>query len=412
MKRWKKLLLLLLLLVLISQIPFAYRRYKLGRLHAAIQQLNSQRVAPSDNSQLIEYKGVVHVHSFLGGHSTGNFEDIIAAAQANQLDFVMMTEHPSKNFNTAAMTLSEEHGGMLFVDGNEVSTASGDRLLLLPGDWRAASASSLSTQEVLASRKDDGVTLVAYPNEFKSWEQSGYKGLEVYNVYTNARRINALVMFFDALWSYRAYPDLLFANFYRRPTENLKIWDEEIQRKGERLVATAGNDSHANVGISLNDSTGKTLLGTKLDPYERSFRLVRMHVIVSPLHSLDPRHPALIVDKWVLLTSLAAGHCFIAFDLFGDASGFRYAAHDRDENRIMGDEIKLEDQVTLSVSVPIPARILLLKDGSVLYDESGIRTRDFTVSEKGSYRVEAYLPQLPGPAGNQPWIISNPIYVR
>jgi hypothetical protein len=37
---------------------------------------------------------------------------------------------------------------------------------------------------------------------------------------------------------------------------------------------------------------------------------------------------------------------------------------------------------------------------------------EFQVSEKGIYRVEVYLPQLPLPAGAQPWIISNPIYVR
>jgi hypothetical protein len=37
---------------------------------------------------------------------------------------------------------------------------------------------------------------------------------------------------------------------------------------------------------------------------------------------------------------------------------------------------------------------------------------DFVAREKGSYRVEVYLPNLPKPAGDQPWIISNPIYVR
>ncbi|MFN2514216.1 MAG: hypothetical protein ABR568_22730, partial [Pyrinomonadaceae bacterium] len=126
--------LILLVLVLLSQIPFAYRRYKLGRLRAAIQQLNSQRVAPQDNDSFTEYKGVVHVHSFLGGHSSGNFEEIIAAAQSNELDFVVMTEHTSHNFNTAAMTLKGTHGGILFVNGNEVTTANADRLLLLPGD--------------------------------------------------------------------------------------------------------------------------------------------------------------------------------------------------------------------------------------------------------------------------------------
>ena len=99
MKRWKKLLLLLLLLLAISQIPFIYRRYKLGRLQAAIQQLNSESVQAEKLGDPAEFKGVIHVHSFLGGHSTGTFADIISAAQANELDFVVMTEHPSSNFN-------------------------------------------------------------------------------------------------------------------------------------------------------------------------------------------------------------------------------------------------------------------------------------------------------------------------
>src|SRR3981081_2370119 len=111
MKRWKKLLLILLLIALLSQIPFAYRRYKLGRLNAAIQQLNSQRVVTGINTDLVEYKGVIHVHSFLGGHSTGNFEEIIAAAKSNQLNFVVMTEHTSENFNTAALTLKGKQYG-------------------------------------------------------------------------------------------------------------------------------------------------------------------------------------------------------------------------------------------------------------------------------------------------------------
>ncbi|MGH9931939.1 MAG: hypothetical protein ACREA9_22290, partial [Pyrinomonadaceae bacterium] len=281
MKRWKKLVLLLLTLVVLSQLPFGYRRYRLGRLHAAIQQLNSQRVEIADKTGELELKGVLHVHSSLGGHSTGNFADIIAAAQSNQLDFVVMTEHPSPNFNTADMTLKGEHSGVLFVNGNEVRTSTGDRLLVMPGDALAADDSKVPTQDVL-SRRSNSLSLVAYPEEFKSWRASGYKGLEVYNVYTNARHLNPLVMFFDSLWSYRSYPDLLFANFYERPTENLKRWDEQIKQAGKRLVATAGNDAHANIGISLNDSSGKTLLGFKLDPYERSFRLVRLHVFVHP----------------------------------------------------------------------------------------------------------------------------------
>ncbi len=411
MKRWKKLLLVLLVLGLLSQIPFAYRRYKLGRLHAAIQELNSQRVVIQDNSGLTEFKGVVHVHSFLGGHSTGNFADIILAAQSNQLNFVIMTEHPERDFNTAEMTLKGEHGGVLFINGNEVKTATGDRLLLIPGDAQATADSQRSTEEVL-SRRTSGLELVAYPEEFESSEATGYEGVEVYNVYANARRINPLVMFFDALWSYRSYPDLLFANFYRRPDESLRKWDELITRKAQRVVATAGNDAHANVGISLNDSSGKTWLGFKLDPYERSFRLVRLHVLAHNRSSLNGQLSFPSLDDKLMLDAIGAGHCFIGFDLFGDATGFRFTAHAGDENKIMGDEIKLADQLTLNVTVPVSARILLLKDGLLIREADGVNQLEFATREKGSYRVEVYLPQLPRPAGEQPWIISNPIYVR
>jgi hypothetical protein len=411
MKRWKKPLLILFVLVALSQIPFAYRRYQLGRLHAAIQQLNSGRVVSATNDGLAEFKGVVHVHSFLGGHSTGNFEDITSAAQSNQLNFVVMTEHPSNNFNTAEMTLRGEHGGVLFINGNEVSTAAGDRLLLIPGDGLAGSDSHRSTSEVL-SRRTSGLALVAYPEEFKSWDTLGYNGIEIYNVYTNARQINPLVMFFDGLWSYRSYPDLLFANFYRRPDGSLKKWDELISEKGQRLVATAGNDAHANVGMSLNDSTGKTLLGFKLDPYERSFRLVRLHVLADDLSRLNGQVRFPLLDEGALLNAISSGHCFIGFDLFGDTTGFRFVAQDADEKKMMGDEIKLQDQVRFDVSVPIPARVVLLKDGVQIQEATGVNRMDFVANEKGSYRVEVYLPQLPGAAGDQPWIISNPIYVR
>lgn len=409
MKRWKKLLLCLLALLAISQIPFIYRRYKLGRLQTAIQQLNSQSVRSEKIGDPAEFKGVIHVHSFLGGHSTGNFADIISAAQANQLNFVVMTEHPSPNFNTAEMTLKGNHGGVLFVNGNEVSTALGDRLLLIPGDAQAADDGKWSTQEVLSGHSS-GLNVVAYPQEFKSWGASGYKGIEVYNVYTNARRMNPVVMFFDALWSYRSYPDLLFATFYERPAESLKLWDEQIKQRGQRIVATAGNDAHANIGMSLNDSSGKTLLGFKLDPYERSFRLVRMHVLVNLLSSGLVDFSSL--QERYLLAAISEGHCFIGFDLFGDTTGFRYSAHDEDQDRVMGDEIKLENEVRLSVSVPVAARIVLLKDGEVVDDKSALSKLEFVAREKGSYRVEVYLPQLPRPAGGQPWIISNPIYVR
>ncbi|MEO7969938.1 MAG: hypothetical protein ABI698_01470 [bacterium] len=403
MKRWQKLFLVLLAILICSQIPFAYRRYRLGRLSNAIQQNNSQR-QPKPDEKFVEYKGVVHVHSFLGGHSTGTFEAIIAAAKQNQLDFVVMTEHTSANFNTAAMTLKDVHSGVLFVNGNEVSAPAQERLLIFPGDQTVVATEGSSVADLLARAKARGaLALVAYPEEFKSWNAPGYDGVEVYNVYTNARAINPLVMLFDGLWSYRSYPDLLFATFYARPANGLHLWDDAIRQSGKRLVATAGNDAHANVGLSLKDASGKTLIGFQADPYERSFRLVRMHVLMPAGAALNSTN---------LLQEFSAGHCFIGFDLFGDTTGFRFTATNGTEQKLQGDEIAAGNGVTLSVRVPVSARVVLLKDGQAFSDETGIKEKDYAVTEKGSYRVEIYLPQLPGAVSQQPWIISNPVYAR
>ena len=372
MRSKKFILLVVFLVLLLSQIPFAYRRFKLRRLNSTISQLQSQR-NPQQTAGYTEYKGVVHVHSFLGGHSSGTFGEIISAAQANQLQFVIMTEHTEKDFDTAAMTLQGVHGGVLFINGNEVSQENGDRLLVLPGD----------------------VSIAAYPEEFKNWDSTRINGVEVYNVFTNAKRINPVIAFFDVLWSKRSYPDLIFALYLQRPDQNLKKWDQALAHA--RLTATGGNDAHANIGVSLKDSAGKTLLGIQLDPYATSFRLVRLHVLIEQGKTLDAAS---------LMEAVRAGHCYIGFDFLGDASGFVFEA---ENGKIQGDEISLDTGTRLRVRSPVPGRIVIFKDGAVWVDESGISAREVAITERGVYRAEVYLPQLGVTA---PWIISNPVYVR
>lgn len=348
-----------------------------------MQRVNSERSAAQQDDRFTEYKGVVHVHSFLGGHSSGTFQEIISAAKANELHFVIMTEHTERDFDTAAMTLRDIHGGVLFVNGNEVSSENGDRSLVIPGS------------EV----ERDRFKIVAYPQEVKNWNADGFTGIEVFNVYTNAQQINPVVAFFDALWSRRTYPDLMFALYYQRPHENLRLWDQKLADS----TATAGNDAHANIGVSLRDSSGKTLAAIQLDPYEVSFRLVRMHVLI------DRNKP---LDQTNLLEALKAGHCFIGFDFLGDPSGFSFTAESQGQQKIQGDEIALSADTRLKVRTPVSSRVLLFKDGNVIADENGVTNKDFPVSERGTYRVEVYLPQLGKLVLDKPWIISNPIYVR
>jgi len=404
MKRWSRRLFLLFGLVVLSQLPFAYRSYRLGRLDNAIKQVASQRSVAAAEIGFVDYKGVMHVHSFLGGHSTGTFTELIAAAKSNGLDFVIMTEHPQPDFDTSAMTLNGLRSGVLFINGNEVATGDGDRLLLIPGSETANTAATKSTQQVIDEQKArSGLAIVAYPNEFHSWQANGYDGIEIYNLFTNTKSLNRVVTFFDALWSSRTYPDLMFANFFARPDDQESRWDEAIVDGNKKLVATEGNDAHSNIGLSLNDSTGKQLLGIKLDPFERTFHIVRTHVLVEKDKPLT---------RESLLEAIAQGHCYISFDLFADPQGFNFTAEKGPEQKIMGDEVALDSGLHLKVSAPLPCRFLLFKNGNVIEQKLDQRTTDFEIHERGVYRIETYLDSLPRPANGKPWIISNPIYVR
>jgi hypothetical protein len=397
----RKILIAILGLVILSQLPFAYRRYRLRRLKNTIQQLATQRLPLSTESDYTDYKGAIHVHSFLGGHSNGNFAELISGAKANQLDFVIMTEHPQVEFDTSAMTLNGMHAGILFVNGNEVSTASGDRLLLIPGQPNAASMSAQTTQQVIDQQRNaGGLAFAAYPSESQNWTATNVDGVEVYNLFTNARQINRFVTFFDGLWSYRGYADLMFANFFTRPSENIRRWNDAMRNNNRKLVAIAGNDAHSNVGLSLDDAAGNNLIGFKLDPYERSFRTVRTHVLLKKDRRLS--HEA-------LLDAISQGHCYLSFDLFSDASGFVFRINNSD--RIMGDDVALNSQPRFQVQSPLPARIVLLKNGEAIDQKSGTST-EFSPGGPGVYWVELYLDSLPAPVTGRPWVISNPIYVR
>lgn len=261
--------------------------------------------------------------------------------------------------------------------------------------------SSQTTQQVIDQQKNaGGLAIVAYPSESQNWQSTNVDGVEVYNLFTNARQINRFVTFFDGLWSYRGYADLMFANFFTRPGENIQRWNAAIGNHNHRLVAVAGNDAHSNIGVSLNDAAGRQLIGLKLDPYERSFRTVRTHVLIKKDKGLT---------RESLLDAVSQGHCYLSFDLFSDASGFDFRIKNSD--KIMGDETALISQPRLEVQSPLPARIVMLKNGNVTEQKSGTMA-DFSPDGPGVYRVELYLDSLPAPVTGQPWVISNPIYVR
>ena len=404
MKRWKKIALALLAVLVVSQAPFACRSYRLRRLGAAVDALNHGRAAAPPGEPFAEYAGVFHVHSSLGGHSTGKLEEIVRAASDERLSFVVMTEHPTALLDTSAATLRGIHDGVLFLGGSELVASDGGRLFVVPGF--APPAQKPALRDLAARAKSEGgLAVVGYPEEVRDLGAGVYDGVEVYNVYTNAKRINYATLFFDGLWAYWGRPELLFARFYERPGESLRRWDELNAAGARRAYAFAGNDAHANVGLSFQDQSGGKVFDLKLDPYERSFRLVRTHVLL-------PKDMPL--EESSLLDALRSGRSFVAFDLFGDPTGFRFTADGGAGVRTMGEEIQLPEggAVKLAARSPVKCRTVFFRDGQALAEVKDWASAEINADRKGVYRVEVYLDQLGSLMDGKPWIISNPIFVR
>jgi hypothetical protein len=395
-KRRKKIAFVCLVLAVLSQVPFFYRHVQIGRLSERIAALNESRW-PSHDPPYRDLAGVIHVHTALGGHSRATLEELIEGSKG--LDYVVITEHTANLLDTAALTLNGTYEGTLFVGGNELDTHSGDRLLLIPGTHEAYLRRNVETPEFLAPFQKEGrLAFVAYPDRFHSWNTANVDGIEVFNLSTSTRDVNYVLFIFDMLWAYRNHSDLTLATHLSRPDENLKKYDEAA--KTRRLTLFAGSDAHSNIGLNfLGDETGKKVLGLKFDRYADVFRVVRTHVLLENGKDLT---------QATLLDALKQGHCYIGFDVLGDTKGFSFSAG----WKIQGDEVKLADGLSLNVTVPMDARIVLLKNGHQISEAKAARELAFTPKEPGSYRVEVFLDSFGKPFDRLPWILSNPIYVR
>ncbi len=400
MKIWKKIILIFLAIVVLAQIPFVYRHYKLGKLADKISALESEKTV-RDDARYSDFKGIIHVHTSLGGHSTGSFDELIEGARRNSLDFVVMTEHTSELFDTSAQTLQGTHGGVLFIGGQEVETA-GDRFLLIPGSAEAAAANKLSTDEFLQENHITGkLALITYPEKFTSWS-SNFDGIEVFSLHTNAKKMNPFFSIMDTIWSYHSYSQLVLAAYFQRPDENLRKFDEVTAQRRSTLFA--GSDAHSNIGFHLFGSdTGSKIINLKIDNYETIFKLARTHIL------LDKEK---ILNQVNILDALQNGHAFIGFDVLSDTVGFSFAAENGTEDKIQGDTISLGQGVDLSVLAPQKSRFVIFRNGEKYAETADTTGMKFQTKQTGVYRVEVYLDSLGSPFDAMPWIISNPIYIK
>jgi hypothetical protein len=241
----------------------------------------------------------------------------------------------------------------------------------------------------------------------------------VFNLSSIARAKISLPGFVLAWLRYKSRrPQRAFHWVSARPSRELRLWDALTAAHGP------GGGPTRVPGIGCLDAHGIMKVAGHSYPlptYEELFRTLRTHVVTPRPLSGGPDPDG---DRALIHAALAAGHCYIAYDNYGDATGFVFeaAAADGDE-ALMGDELSLpapsprrrkQAGVRLSARAPRKRTLLrLYRNGRLVASARGGRL-DFRATEPGAYRVEVHLYRHRLGRlclGAKPWIFSNPLYL-
>lgn len=345
-----------------------------------------------------EYVGSIHLHTTASDGAMSH-EEVASVASRAGLDFLVVSDH-----NVLTRGIDGWYGDVLLLVGEEIhdrkrSPEANHYLALgiqehVPGD-RAA------PQEVIDTvNAQGGFGFFAHPFEHSpaftrepelpwlDWQVTGYTGLEIWNYMSEFKSYlhNKLrAVFF--IYCPRAAMNGPFP-------ETLAKWDELLEHR--QVVAIAGSDAHGNE-YRLGP------LRRAILPYEHCFRAVRTHILTT-----EPFEGEFDRDRTLAYDALRRGHCFVAYDGIGDATGFRFTAQSGNSTATMGEEVVLDGEVVLEIASPLKAELCILKNGRVLSSTRGKQLR-YVTSEGGVYRAEAYRQYLFRRRG---WVFTNPIYVR
>lgn len=346
----------------------------------------------------------LHMHTTYSD-GTGSHQDIANAAIKAGIDAVLVTDH---NVLVAGKEGYHRDGKrrVLMLIGEEVHDQARQpqkNHLLVFNAQREVATFANDPQILLDNvRRAGGLSFIAHPNDkdchpirepaidWVDWQVQGYTGLELWNHLSELKSSSptilhiAFYVFFPHLMSNGPEP------------ETITRWDA-LHSQGKRVVAIGGSDAHALVARA---GPIKRLVY----PYEWHFRGVNTHLMTPTALSGD-----LDTDRKMVYEALAAGHCFLGYDLPASTRGFRFSAKGREQEYCMGDETDIKQGITLQVHTPRPAEIHLLKDGIPIRTWKDRQAGSHSPTEPGVYRIVVYLRRW---GKMRTWIISNPIYLR
>lgn len=354
----------------------------------------------------------LHMHTVYSD-GTGTHKDIAHAAIRAGLDAVIVTDHnvlvqgmegyyrvprkPSTPLRTSRVLLlvgQEVHDQdrdpqknhlLVFNANRDVSTLADDPQALINGVSDAG-----------------GLSFIAHPHDpaapafnetdisWETWDVHGYTGIELWNGLSELKTLVPTKLH-GAFYAF--FPRFIAHHPIR---ETLDRWDD-LLASGQRVVAIGGSDAHA-----LHMRMGP--FRRVIFPYDFHFRTVNTHLFIP-----EPLTGDVPIDKKMIYDALAAGRCFVGYDLPGPTRGFTFKGRGLESSVIMGDEISSKRGVTLQAHLPQPGEIRLIRDGKLINIWRNSQACAYSATEPGAYRVEVWRNYLGRKRG---WIFSNPIYVR
>lgn len=348
--------------------------------------------------------GVLHVHS-LYSDGLGDLGGISRAASEAGLDFVVLTDHRDPG------GLGEEgegyDDGVLRLIGVEISNEGGHLLALEIPDF--AYRFGVDPAEVLRDIEElEGFAIVAHPSSVRpnfawtGWDLPGFVGAELFNFFSGWRR-QSWWRVIVASGVYPFSPGRALALGLEWDPNLISEWDRLLEKRD--LAAWAGLDAHGQITVS----------GDRHLPwptYRAVFGMVRNYLILD-----DSLSGELGRDRALVYQALGRGQGYISFDGLADGSRFSFYARGRSRLWPMGSHVPLavarSDKLELLASVqgPPKTRLRLLRNGELM-SEASSGELSLSVEGPGVYRVEARLdPRYVPGKRDQPWIVSNPIYV-
>ena len=326
--------------------------------------------------------GAVHMHT-LESDGSGTVDDLVDAAVAHGLDFIVVTDH-----NTLKPTTYEYRRGVLVVHGEEFSSVLGHMVMLDVDTVRVREADSLDRFHGLTYHRDPGdvgVRIAAHPNGRRFWRDrsaSTLDGLELWNADSEWRNDGPLD-WLEALTLLPLRPSLAMLALVDRPSDNLAFLDSASV--GRTLSTTCAVDAHSRI-----DLTETRFL--RFPSYATSLGLVHQHLPIPEVPTGDAS-----VDGPRLVEAIRSGGGHCAIGGVADDGGVRIE--------------QTPDGIRVSVPDDIPrVRIRVVRNGNLVVEEESHSVRVAT-AEPGMYRVEIDVRVRLIRSRWLPWILSAPLWV-